>query len=171
MKKYFILFAIGLAAITFSSCHSSKAGMDSVYMGGRESAASYSGGRSIVKSAMKYMGRPYKYGSTGPNGFDCSGLVFTAYKENGISIARSSSEQYRQGKKIKKIKKLKEGDLVFFCTGKSRRTVNHVGIVSDVDKKNNDFLFIHAASKGVTTSNYASSYYRKRYAGARRIIE
>lgn len=70
---------------------------------------SYSG---IVETTKSRLGCRYVYGAAGPNTFDCSGLTSWVYKKNGIHIPRSSSEQYREGKKIS-IKNLKPGDVVW----------------------------------------------------------
>lgn len=74
------------------------------------------------------------------------------------------------GEKIK-LKQLQEGDLVFFATGKKRREITHVGLVTDVRGKD-DVKFIHASSSlGVIETNIFSDYYLKRFRFARRIIE
>lgn len=69
------------------------------------------------------------------------------------------------------MKKLKEGDLVFFATGKKRRVVTHVGMVTDVKGKE-DVKFIHASSSlGVIETNLHTKYYLKRFRFGRRIID
>jgi probable lipoprotein NlpC len=61
--------------------------------------------------------------------------------------------------------------LVFFATGKKRRLVTHVGLVTDVKSKDN-VKFIHASSSlGVVETNIFSEYYQKRFRGARRVID
>jgi len=74
------------------------------------------------------------------------------------------------GEKVK-IKELREGDLVFFATGKKRRQITHVGLVTDVKGKE-DVKFIHASSSvGVIETNLFTDYYLKRFRFARRIID
>ena len=74
------------------------------------------------------------------------------------------------GEKIK-MKKLQEGDLVFFATGKKRREITHVGLVTEVKGKEN-VKFIHASSSlGVIETNLYSEYFQKRFRFARRILE
>lgn len=69
------------------------------------------------------------------------------------------------------MKKLQKGDLVFFATGKKRRVVTHVGMVTDVKGKD-DVRFIHAStSLGVIETNLYSKYYLKRFRFGRRIID
>jgi len=119
----------------------------------------------LVKTAHNYIGIPYKWGGTSPKtGFDCSGLTSTTYKKNGISIARTSSRQYRQGKAVTK-NQLRKGDLVFFATGRAWR-VSHVGMYIG------DGKFIHAPSSGkkVRIERLNNSWYRKRFVGAKRFV-
>ncbi len=66
---------------------------------------------------------------------------------------------------------LEPGDLVFFATGKRKKKVTHVGLVTDVRSKG-DVKFIHASSSlGVVETNIYAEYYQKRFRGARRVIE
>lgn len=74
------------------------------------------------------------------------------------------------GEKVK-MKNLRAGDLLFFATGKKKRVITHVGIVTDV-KSNDEVKFIHAStSLGVVETNLYSDYYVKRFRLARRIID
>jgi cell wall-associated NlpC family hydrolase len=78
--------------------------------------------------------------------------------------------QAKQGEKIKK-EELKPGDLVFFATGKKKRVITHVGIVTEI-KASDNVKFIHAStSLGVMEANLYSDYFIKRFRGARRIIK
>ncbi len=117
----------------------------------------------IYQSSHGYIGVPYKWGGTTENGFDCSGLTHTVYRLNGISIPRTSIEQFKAGKSVSK-ENLKVGDLVFFAT--KRRKINHVGIYIGNGK------FIHAPSKGkrVRTSNLNSKFWKRTYRGSRQYI-
>src|SRR5207244_2456400 len=49
----------------------------------------------VALTARRMVGVPYHYGGTDPRGFDCSGLVFYAYREAGVPVARTSREQLR----------------------------------------------------------------------------
>ncbi len=77
---------------------------------------------SAVGNAMSKIGAPYRWGATGPNAFDCSGLVSWAFKKVGVSLPRTSSAMSKVGKPVSKAD-LQPGDLVFFYT-----PVSHVGI-------------------------------------------
>lgn len=117
----------------------------------------------IMRAISKYMGVPYAYGRADAGGMDCSGYTLTVFKESiGKALPRSAEEQYRIGTSVS-FNGLKFGDLVFFNTTGS--TASHVGIYLGDD------LFAHASvSLGVTISSLESSYYKKRYTGARRIF-
>lgn len=70
----------------------------------------------IVRTAAAQQGDPYRYGATGPDSFDCSGLTGYAHKQNGISIPRTSRDQYAASRHVSKSYK-KPGDLIFFHDG------------------------------------------------------
>lgn len=69
-------------------------------------------GQQIVDKAMTKLGTPYKWGATGPNTFDCSGFTQWVYRQNGISIPRTSAEQKSAGKVIS-LSELQPGDIVW----------------------------------------------------------
>jgi len=54
----------------------------------------------IVGTALSAMGTPYRWGGTGPDGFDCSGLIQYAYAQHGITLARRSTEQAQAGTEV-----------------------------------------------------------------------
>jgi hypothetical protein len=83
-------------------------------------------GSAIVTAAEKLLGDPYKYGATGPSSFDCSGLVQFVFKGLGISVPRTSEEQFTAGKAVSE-SQLQAGDLVF--SAGSDGTASHPGHV------------------------------------------
>lgn len=123
----------------------------------------------VITAARTFMGTPYKYGGTTRSGLDCSGLTINAFRSINLSLPRSAEDQSGVGEKVKQ-KDLQPGDLVFFATGKRRRQVTHVGLVTDVRRR--EVKFIHAStSLGVIETDLAQDYYAKRYRLARRIID
>ncbi|SCG83592.1 putative protein ydhO [Proteiniborus sp. DW1] len=118
----------------------------------------------VVEYAYNSIGKPYVYGDSGKKGYDCSGLIYSAYLQIGIKLPRSSSQQANLGVKVDK-EDLSVGDLVFFNT--SGKGISHVGLYIG------DGKMIHSStgSKKVKIDEINSSYYGKRYVTARRIIE
>ena len=122
----------------------------------------------IVKTAKQFNGTRYKYGGTTKRGMDCSGLVYTAFTGNDISIPRTTTDLASYGDWVD-LKEITVGDLVFFATRKNSRKVNHVGIVTHV--RAGHVEFIHAStSKGVIISSLAEKYWYFAYVQARRVL-
>ena len=122
----------------------------------------------IANYAKKFNGTRYKYGGTTKRGMDCSGLIYTSFKDNNISVPRTTSDLKSFGDWID-LKEVNVGDLVFFATRKNSRKVNHVGIVTNVRPGNVEF--IHAStSRGVMISSLAEKYWYFAFVQARRIL-
>ncbi|MFF7949973.1 C40 family peptidase [Streptomyces griseorubiginosus] len=75
-----------------------------------------------VSYAYSKLGSPYVWGATGPDAFDCSGLVQAAYRSAGISLPRTTYAQIDAGRRVSR-SELLPGDLVFFYSG-----ISHVGL-------------------------------------------
>jgi len=87
----------------------------------------------LVATAISYaeqqLGKPYLWGGTGPDAFDCSGLVLMAYRTAGINIARTSEAQWATEVKVP-ASQVEPGDLVFFAGSDGTVTdPGHVGLV------------------------------------------
>lgn len=112
----------------------------------------------MMNSIKDLYGIPYRYGSTGPNRYDCSGFVWTVFQRAGFSFERSSARTYwDQFEPVTGDDRYKFGTLVFF------NRLGHIGIVAD------EKGFYHASSsKGITYSTF-EGYWEKRIVGFRRI--
>lgn len=122
-----------------------------------------------IYNAQQGLGKPYVYGSTGPNSFDCSGLTTYAFRKIGVSLKRSA---YSQGydstyEKIEGVSNLKRGDLVFFNTISDSDLSDHAGIYLGGG------CFIHASSGGhkVVVSNLTTGFYNRVFSWGRRVLK
>jgi len=75
-----------------------------------------------IHEAYRKLGSPYKWGASGPNSFDCSGLTMWAWGKAGVSLPHSSSAQYSSGRHVSR-GDIEPGDLVFFGS-----PIHHVGL-------------------------------------------
>jgi peptidoglycan endopeptidase LytE len=116
-----------------------------------------------VSIAESLLGKPYVMGGSGPDAFDCSGFVQYVAKQVGVSLPRTSYQQYNVGTPVS-LANLLPGDLVFFNTYGDG--ASHVGIYIGND------TFVHAENQrtGVTTTELSRDWWRVRYLGARRIF-
>jgi murein DD-endopeptidase / murein LD-carboxypeptidase len=118
----------------------------------------------LKKIADSYLGTRYKSGGMSRAGLDCSGFVCLVFKElNQARLPRSSGQQWKLGRGVS-IADARAGDFVFFRGGLFGM-VNHVGIYMG------DNSFIHASkSSGVIYSTLDDDYYKKHFAGIRRVF-
>ena len=117
--------------------------------------------RPVLDVAISQLGVPYRYGGSTPRGFDCSGLVYYAYRRVGMRVPRSTSAQYRNAQPVA-LDELEPGDLVFFK--RTFRSVSHVGIYAG------NARFIHAPAKGrvVSYDSLNDPYWKRRLVAAGR---
>ncbi|EOS96823.1 hypothetical protein ETR_00750 [Erwinia tracheiphila PSU-1] len=121
-----------------------------------------------MNKLMGQLGKPYQWGGTSPKtGFDCSGLVWYAYK--GLvkfKIPRTANEMYhlRDAASIKR-DDLEKGDLVFFRIN-GRGTADHVGVYLG----NGKFIQSLRTGKDIQVSALSEDYWQRHYIGARRMI-
>ncbi len=120
----------------------------------------------VVQTARGQIGAPYVYGGDSPDeGFDCSGLVYWVYRQNGVEVPRVSGDQYRVGKPVTR-EELKPGDMVFFkLPGKGSSL--HAAIYSGQE------TFIHSPKAGssVREEPLEARYWLGHYLGARRVVQ
>jgi cell wall-associated NlpC family hydrolase len=120
----------------------------------------------LITLAKSKMGDSYEPAKAGPDHFDCSGFVYYVFKNNDISIPRSSRTQSESGEKLKR-EALKRGDMLFFDTH-DRKHINHSGIYLG------DGKFIHSSSGkayGVTISELDKGFYKDKFRWGVRKIE
>ena len=125
---------------------------------------------SAVNLALEAMGTPYRWGGTDGNGFDCSGLIQYAYREQGIVLPRRSVDQARAGAEVpREVAALLPGDILTFVTT-AGSAISHVGLYVGEGQ------FIHSATGGVQVSVLSPSdpygrWWWERWVGARRVVE
>ncbi|WP_418190784.1 C40 family peptidase [Amycolatopsis albispora] len=90
-----------------------------------EAAPPKPAGQSLVEKAAEQQGKPYSYGATGPDSFDCSGLTQFVHRQLGIELPRTSRDQRAAVASVDK-SAMQPGDLIFFAN--SGGSVYHVGI-------------------------------------------
>jgi peptidoglycan DL-endopeptidase CwlO len=111
--------------------------------GGTAVAAPGKPAAAAIAYARAQVGKPYEWGGTGPDAFDCSGLVMKAYASAGVSLARTSQEQWATEPHVSDPA---SGDLVFFAGADGTASApGHVGLVVDPSRD----LMIDAYAPGV----------------------
>ena len=120
--------------------------------------------QAIVNTAKAQIGKKKAWGAEGPNAFDCSGLTYYIYKQNGITIPRTSREQSNFGTTVSK-SNLQPGDLLFFSTDGSGG-VSHVGIYVG----NGQMVHVSSSKNSVISTSINTSYWQKAYIRAKRVL-
>ena len=118
----------------------------------------------LYLESAKWIGVPYRGGGDSKRGTDCSGLTYQIYRKvYRTQVPRNTEDLRKESTKVAK-RNLREGDLVFFSSSRSRKKVAHVGIYLKNGK------FIHAStSKGVIVSRLSEDYYTRHWISGGRI--
>lgn len=83
----------------------------------------------VVEFARAQVGKPYQFGSAGPEAYDCSGLVRAAFKQIGVDLPHQSLLQSQRGVAVDWINDdVRAGDLVFTFSSRNPTQISHVGI-------------------------------------------
>ncbi|MBV9822976.1 MAG: C40 family peptidase [Actinobacteria bacterium] len=114
------------------------------------------GAGTAIAEARAQLGKPYQYGASGPNSFDCSGLTAWAWRAAGVSLPHSAASQQGMGTPVSR-ENLQPGDLVFFGS-----PAYHVGIYVG------DGMMIHAPTSGDVVKMSPLAYMSD-YSGATRV--
>jgi cell wall-associated NlpC family hydrolase len=130
----------------------------------RESALALAAHQPLVSAIRFFIGTPYQYGGTNRRGMDCSGFVVAVFlRTYRMMLPHSSEELYAMACPVP-ADSAQTGDLVFFGARHGRR-IDHVGIC--IDRRQ----FAHASTQnGVMVSSLNEEYFRKRFAGIRRLF-
>jgi hypothetical protein len=119
------------------------------------------GQRSLLNVAYQYLGVPYKWGGTSPNGLDCSAFVQRCFNSLGVRLPRTAREQFACGVPVDP-SSMQAADRIYFAGSDGR--ITHTGIYIG----NGYFIHSAASRKGVAIDRLDSPMYRKMFAGARR---
>ena len=110
----------------------------------------------VVSIAKQNLGVRYVFGGSSPSGFDCSGLIYYAFKNAGKSISRTTAAGYYN--KAKKVTSPQVGDLVFF-SNTYKKGISHVGIYLGNGK------MISASGLNVNIASIQSGYWKSHLTG------
>lgn len=122
----------------------------------------------IAATAKNQVGKEYVLNASGPDEFDCSGLVYYVLNECGIAVDREDCAGYAQNEdwgKIESLSDVKAGDILFFCGEDGK--IRHAGIA--VSSKN---MIDASSSHGkVVKRSCNTDYWNRHFAFARRVVE
>lgn len=128
---------------------------------------------SVVRFALRQLGKPYCYAGTTPeSGFDCSGFLTYVYGNFDVDVPHSSALQYKTGQPVPR-EQARKGDLVIFTgTAQSSTTPGHAGMV--ISEPGQPLRFVHSSSSrrdpGVKISQVDGTDYERRFLGVRRVL-
>ena len=122
----------------------------------------------IAATAKNQVGKEYVLNASGPDEFDCSGLVYYVLNECGITVDRKDCAGYAQNEDWSKIESLgdvKAGDILFFCGEDGK--IRHAGIA--VSSKN--MIDASSSHRKVAERGFQTRYWKEHFAFARRVVE
>ena len=123
----------------------------------------------IAATAKNQVGKEYVLNASGPDEFDCSGLVYYVLNECGIAVDRKDCAGYAQNadwSKIESLGDVKAGDILFFHSANSS-DIQHAGIA--VSSKN--MIDASSSHRKVVKRSCNTDYWNRHFAFARRVVE
>jgi cell wall-associated NlpC family hydrolase len=111
--------AAALSALRYRMVHHHGSGLTGLRLPPANSRAGIA-----VRAALSRLGRPYVWGATGPDQFDCSGLVQWSYAHAGIHLERTTYQQINDGIPVPR-SQVRPGDLVFPHAGHVQMAIGH----------------------------------------------
>jgi cell wall-associated NlpC family hydrolase len=170
-------------SLTVQAASFGGGGQDCEEQGGGASRAAFLGDvsdrhRSAVQFARDQIGKPYVWAATGPDAYDCSGLVMAAWNSVGVTIPRTTFAQWQDGDPASSwdgaqvgvvangaldVGELQAGDLLYFHY--AGQSPSHMGMYTG------DGMMIHAPATGktITEVSIETEHYRSVFVGAIRI--
>lgn len=122
----------------------------------------------IAATAKNQVGKEYVLNASGPDEFDCSGLVYYVLNECGITVDRKDCAGYAQNAdwgKIESLNDVKAGDILFFCGEDGK--IRHAGIA--ISSKN--MIDASSSHRKVAERGFQTRYWKEHFAFARRVVE
>ena len=122
----------------------------------------------IVATAKNQVGKEYVLNASGPDEFDCSGLVYYVLNECGIAVDRKDCAGYAQNadwSKIESLGDVKAGDILFFCGEDGK--IRHAGIAAS----SKNMIDASSSHRKVAERGFQTRYWKEHFAFARRVVE
>ncbi|MCO1597573.1 C40 family peptidase [Micromonospora sp. RHAY321] len=144
-----------------------RLGADITVSGSIAGKAAHPRALAAVRFALAQLGKPYEWAAEGPNRYDCSGLIWAAYRSKGADydqLPRVSRDQYNATRsRTVDRNSLLPGDLVFFASGTSWSSIHHMGMYIGNGK------MVQAPTTGDVVK--VSSVWWSRFFAATRVIQ
>ena len=162
MLRVWLLCLCMACLLGVSACSSKRI---SAYGPSQQAMRQYTLGQRVVQTAQKQIGRKYRFGGESPSrGFDCSGLIWWAYRVNGVNVPRVTGDQAGTGVRVSP-RRAQPDDILVFKTGRfwgGLHTALYVG--------NGRFIHSPSSGKRVRIDTLASEYWGPRLRDVRRIV-
>lgn len=159
MKRFSALVPLLMAVLLLSGCGMMRiTGIGDLFQQDSPNFSSHK----VVRTAQGQIGTRYRMGGSSPSaGFDCSGLIWWAFRQHGITVPRVTTGQTNAGARTSQPQ---PGDILVFRIG-GRGTGLHTGLYAG----NGQFVHSPSSGKRVRMDNLADSYWKPRLIAIRRV--